>query len=384
MAVRRGASMRRVAQTFHTSLLTVQRWVRRAGAERLDRVDWSDRRSGVPNPVNRTAPDIETAVLTLRADLARLSDLGEFGADAIHAAMLERQVAIPPSVRTIGRILKRHGVLDGQQRIRRPAPAPGWYLPELAAARGELDSFDTVIGLLLRGGIDVDVLNGISIHGGLISSWPRTSITAPTVVELLIERWKEFGLPAYAQFDNDTVFQGPHQYPDGVGQVTRLCLLLGITPVFAPPREHGFQNAIESLNGRWQAKVWSRLHHESLNDVQQQTLRWVEATRRRAAVRIAHAPLRRPFPIHRTLDLRTHPTGTIVFIRRTDDAGATTVLGHRLHVDPLWPQRLVRAEVDLTASCIRFFALRRREPLSQPMLSEHSYVFPRRPFNPSS
>ncbi|MGK2886592.1 MAG: hypothetical protein ACSLE8_17765 [Rhodococcus sp. (in: high G+C Gram-positive bacteria)] len=251
-------------------------------------------------------------------------------------------------------------------------------------AKAELDSFDTVIGLLLRGGVDVDVLNGVSIHGGLVSSWPRGSITATMVVGLLIERWKEFGLPTYAQFDNDNVFQGPHQYPDVLGQVIRLCLLLEITPVFAPPREHGFQNAIESLNGRWQAKVWFRLHHETLDDVQQQTHRWVLATRRRAGVRIANAPARRPFPAHVELDLRTHPKGLVIFIRRTDDAGSATVLGHRLFVDSLWPQRLVRAEVDLTASRIRFFALRRREPAFQPMLAEHLYVFPRRPFNPST
>ena len=67
-----------------------------------------------------------------------------------------------------------------------------------------------------------------------------------------------------SQFDNDTRFQGPHQHRDVVSRVMRLCLSLGVTPVFAPVREHGFQNAIENLNGRWQAKVWSRFHHESL------------------------------------------------------------------------------------------------------------------------
>jgi len=43
-------------------------------------------------------------------------------------------------------------------------------------------------------------------------------------------------MPDYAQFDNGTVFQGPHQYPDAVGSATRMCLLLGVVPVFALPR----------------------------------------------------------------------------------------------------------------------------------------------------
>lgn len=373
--------MRSVAREFHTNARMVQRWVARAGAKRLDRVDWSDRPSGAPRPVNRTSIETESIVLKLRLELATLSDLGEFGAAAIHATMHEREFTSVPSVRTIGRILRRNGALDGNQRVRRPAPRPGWYLPELSAGRAELDSFDTVIGLRLRGGLDVDVLNGISIHGGLISSWPRTAITATIAVQLLTSRWREFGLPTYAQFDNDNVFQGPHQYPDVVGQVIRLCLLLGVTPVFAPPREHGFQNAVESLNGRWQAKVWHRLHHESLIDVQQQTDRWVAAVRRRAAPRIEQAPTRSPFPTSASLDLRAHPAGTVIFIRRTDEVGATSVLGRRFQVASHWLHRLVRCEVDLTLGCIRFFALRRHEPTAQPLLNEAAYRFPRRPFH---
>jgi hypothetical protein len=56
------------------------------------------------------------------------------------------------------------------------------------------------------------------------------------------------------------------------------------------------------------------------------------------------------------------------------------LLGHRFEVDPLWPHRLVRAEVDLDANRIRFFALRRREPNHQPQLREVSYTLPRRRF----
>ena len=35
--------------------------------------------------------------------------------------------------------------------------------------------------------------------------------------------------------------------PDAIGRLTRLCLALGIIPVFAPPREPGLQNAIEGF-----------------------------------------------------------------------------------------------------------------------------------------
>lgn len=382
-SARRGTALRQVAREYRVSLQTVQRWVERASTNRLDRVDWSDRPSGAPRPVNRTSIATEENILRLRGELAT-SDLGESGADAIRRAMIEQQMAPVPSRRTIGRILHRRGILDGRRRIRRPPPPIGWYLPHVASGRSELDSFDTVEGLVLRGGTELTVLTGISVHGGLTSCWPRLSITARDVVELLLSRWEEFGLPHYAQFDNATIFQGPHQFPDVVGRVMRTCLLLGITPVFAPPREPGFQNAVESLNGRWQAKVWRRFDHPSLRDLEQCSNRWLAATALLHAARAEKAPSRLPFPIHREIDLQSHPSGTLIFIRRTDDHGVASLLGRRFMIASHWSHRLVRSEVDLDHRRIRFFALRRREPADQPLLAEHPYSLPRRTFKPRS
>jgi transposase len=379
-AVRRGLSMRRAAAQFGVALSTVQHRVAHAGTQRLDRVDWASRPRGPRQPANRSPRELEDLVLSLRRELKDTSDLGEFGAAAIRRTLQDRGIRRLPSVRTIGRILERRGALDGRKRRRRPAPPPGWYLPDVAAGRAELDSFDIVEGLVIKGGIDVEVLNGISLHGGLVASWPMTSATAQATVQAVIGHWRQVGLPAYAQFDNDTIFQGPHQYADVVGRVMRLCLSLGVVPVFAPPRETGFQAAIENYNGRWQAKVWARFVHGSLEGLCQQSGKFVAASRLRAAARIEAAPPRRPFPKDWRLDLQARPKGRLIFLRRTDAQGGVELLGHRFEVDPLWPHRLVRAEVDLDASRIRFFALRRREPHHQPRLREVPYTLPRRRF----
>ena len=90
----------------------------------------------------------------------------------IHEVLKGRKVAPLPSVRTINRILERRGALDGQRRTRRPAPPPGWHLPEVASKRRELDSFDVVEGLVIKGGPQIEVLNGVSLHGGLAASFP--------------------------------------------------------------------------------------------------------------------------------------------------------------------------------------------------------------------
>jgi transposase len=378
-SVRRGSSLRRAAREYGVSLRTVQRWVERASTSRLDRVDWSDRPAGSPRAVNRVSIATEESVLQLRGELAK-SDLGDAGADAIRTAMIEQELAPIPSRRTIGRILRRRGILDGRTRIRRPPPKVGWYLPQVAAVMSELDSFDTIDSLLLRGGSELTVLTGISVHGGITSCWVRPSIRAVDVVELIMSRWRQFGLPAYAQFDNALIFQGPHQCPDAVGRVIRMCLLLGVTPVFATAREQGFQNAVGSLNGRWKAKVWRRFEHSSIEAIQMPSDRWLAATALRHAARSERAPARAPFPSSFVLDLQAHPTGTIIFIRRTDDEGFVSFLGRRFPTLPYWPHRLVRAHVDLSNQLISFYALRRGAPSDQPLLAQLPYALPRRRF----
>lgn len=378
-AVRGGASLRSAARRFGVSLLTVQRWVQRAQGQRLDRVDWSDL-PHTPRHTLRTPATLEDRVLSLRRELKETSDLGEFGAVAIQRALREQSESAVPAVRTIGRILERRGALDRQRRVRRRPPLPGWYLPEVASHRAELDSFDAVEGLVIKDGPQVEVLNGVSLHGGLVASWPDLAVTAQRTVVALVEHWRAWGLPSYAQFDNDTRFQGPHQYPNTLGRVIRLCLSLEVTPVFAPPRESGFQAAIESYNGRWQANVWARFQHQSLATLQAQSAKYVAASRVRASVRIDDAPARHPFPESWQLDFRPPLQGRVIFLRRTTEAGAVSLLGHTFAVDAHWPHRLVRSEVDLQAGVIRFYALRRRDPAQQPLLCEMPYEFPQRPF----
>jgi hypothetical protein len=344
-------------------------------------VDWHDRPC-TPHRTTRTEAAIEALVLTLRTELGRGSDLGFHGAEAIHEALKSRKVEPLPSVRTINRILERRGALDGQRRLRRPAPPPGWHLPEVASKRRELDSFDVVEGLVIKGGPHVEVLNGISLYGGLAASWPmEASVTAKTVVTSLIEHWRAFGLPGYAQFDNDTIFQGTHSHPDVIGRVSRLCLSLGVVPVFVVPHEFGFQSAIENYNGTWQAKVWTRFQHDSLGDLQGHSQRYVTALRRHRADRIESAPQRRDFPERWHLDLQARPRGRIMYLRRTSAVGTVEVLGRVFEVDPHWLNRLVRVEVDLDEDTIRIYRLRRREPKDQPLLKELPHHIKRRRFS---
>src|SRR3990170_3159595 len=232
-AVRAGNSLRAVAREFRVSLGTVQRWVRRAGRADLDRVEWTDHPS-IPHTFHRTPPEVEARVLGLRRELQDVSALGEYGSVAIHRAWPIATWGSPPAIRTIGRILERRGALDRRRRVRRPPPPRGWYLPAVARGEADCDCFDIIAGLVLQGGPEVEVLTGLALHGGLPDAWPEDGMTTGRVHTALQARWRAEGLPSYAQFDNDTRFQGPHQFPDVVGRVPRLCLQLGVIPRVHP------------------------------------------------------------------------------------------------------------------------------------------------------
>ena len=378
-AVRRGQSLRAVAREFAVGVATVAHWVERAKDRRLDRVDWSDR-PRTPHKTRRTDTSLEDLVLKTRADLAQ-GDLGAIGADAIRQALVDQDVAKVPAVRTINRILARRGALDGKKRTRLPPPPTGWYLPDVACGRAELDSIDIVEGLVIKDGPQVEVLNGCSLHGGLVVSWPVASpVTAAMTVQSLVEHWQQVGLPGYAQFDNDTIFHGTHRYPDALGRVIRLCLSLGVVPVLVPPRETGFQAMIESYNGWWQTKVWSRFQHKDLEDLQGHSQRYVAALRKQRAARVEAAPDRRAFPAGWKLNLRKRPSGRLVYLRRSNPQSEVTLLGQTWPLGQVWPNRLVRCDVDLDKDKIRFFALRRKEPTSQPQILEVDYRLPNRGF----
>jgi hypothetical protein len=368
--------MRAVARRFGVTLRTVQRWVGRARGGRLDRVTWGDRPVGVHASSRRTPPALEREVLRIRRRLRSDSVLGEFGAAAIQRELLARGTAAP-AVRTIGRILERHGAVDRAGRVRRPAPPAGWHLPAVARGEAEVDLFDVIEDLKFKAGPLIDVLTSVSLRGSLPAAWPLPSATTTAILPCLTAHWRAHGLPRYAQFDNDMRFQGPHQHADAFGRVVRLCLQLGVTPVFVPPYEFGLQNAIEHFNGLYTAKVWRRFAFRSMAALRAHTTRYVAARAERLAGRLAAAPPRRPWP--RTWQF--HPellrAGEVIFIRRTSESGRLTVLGHTWLVDRAWCHRLVRAEVDLRLGEIRCVALRRRDPTAQPTLAVLPYVYPR-------
>lgn len=377
--MRAGRSLRAVAAQFGVSVGAAAYWVAHACGQRLDRVRFTNSKPG--RAWNRTPASLEQHILSVRTALREQSVLGEYGLDAIALALRENDaVQHVPARATIHRVLARHGALDAGHRQRRPAPPKGWYLPDLATGQAELDTFDFIEDLKIADGPLVSVLTGTSLHGALADAWPMERPGARATLAMLLQRWRFAGLPTYAQFDNDPIFQGGHRFADSIGRISRLCLALQVIPVFAPPREPGFQNAIEGFNGLWQSKVWRRHHFRDVASLSAVSERYIAAYRAKTAARREAAPNRRRLPAQFRLNLSAALRGTMIFMRRSNEYGTVQLLNKAFSVDEHWAHRLVRCEVDFTHQRIRFYALRRRDPTDQPLLRELPYERPNKPF----
>src|SRR4051812_1549571 len=98
LAVRSGQSLRGVASRYGVSPTTVRLWVQRAADRPLDQVNWEDGSHAPARQANQTPQEIQTRILTLRDELARNSDLGEYGAQAIRSSLLAQEDGAAPSV----------------------------------------------------------------------------------------------------------------------------------------------------------------------------------------------------------------------------------------------------------------------------------------------
>jgi len=363
--VRSGGGIRSAARRFGCGTATVYLWVERAFGRRLDKVVWADRPAGPQRQAKRTPRKLERRIVRLRQQLRRCDSLGYIGAVALRRRLREEKLADVPSVRTINRILRRWGVLP-QKRQRRPAPPPGWYLPVLTQGKAELDQIDFVEGLCVRSRGEVEVLTSISLWGKLAAAWPgNAGWHIPQMRPALQAHWQQLGAPNFLQMDNDTRFIGSPRAPGRLGRTVRFCLAAGVVPVFAPPRETGFQASIESFNGLWQTKVWRRFRHPDLRNLQRRSTAFITAHRAYRQRATESAPTRQA---------TMRPADTVIFLRRSDARGRVAVLGRTVKVGLAWSHRLVRCELIVSKNIVRCYALRRREPKDQPLLCSRPFI----------
>jgi putative transposase len=236
------------------------KWWRRyldCGAEGLDDLTRAHR-----NVASRIPPELERAILSIRRQLEAQPGPGAryrlMGARAILAELQARHVQPLPSLRTIDRVLQRHGLTWPRLRRPRLLPRPVYPAPK-AEQSNELHEVD-LVGPLYRKGRRRRYYLWVCKDAcdGAVGLRLATSRSLDEVLAFLGECWKALGRPRQIQFDNAREIAGWGPGARSLSRVLRRCLYFGSVAWFIPPGEPQDNGSAENCNGWFQPRLLQR------------------------------------------------------------------------------------------------------------------------------
>lgn len=175
-----------------------------------------------------------------------------------HARLLRRL----PSLATIKRILREAGMIKASR-----SKGEAYYPQPSVSANYVLHAMDWT-ARFLTGGCKVFAFHTLDLQTHALHQTISGDKTLATVQRHALDVWRLLGLPDGLQMDNDAAFCGGYKAPRLFGRFVRLCLYVGIEPIFIPPSEAQRNGVVERLNGLWSQSFWNRQHFASLPAVQ--------------------------------------------------------------------------------------------------------------------
>lgn len=262
-AVRRyenGESPKDIYQSLGKSKAWFFKWLKRS---QLDGEDWAKELSRRPRTIHkRIDKAMEQAVIETRKCLEKelYAQIGAFNI----SWHLKQQGMNPPPVVTINKILKRNNLV----RKRTKYQPKGVDYPSLEVKRSNyLHQLDTVGPRYLKNDGRFYSANIIDAYDRRVSVNPIRRETKIDIVNVLIHCWQTLGLPSYLQMDNKLPARGSNRYPHSFGLVIRLCLKLGIQPIFIPQKEPWRNGIIEHFQDVFDKVFFRAQYFESFNQL---------------------------------------------------------------------------------------------------------------------
>ncbi len=349
--LRQGQRPSWVARRLGRSRDWVYKWWRRFIRRGWDGLASQSRRPH--HPAYRYGDPLRRCVRRVRRALEK-APVGLIGPASVRRHLQQWGVRPLPSRATVARILCQAGLTAGAK-----APAdPQAYYPHPRPAPGfRLHATDWTCRYL-SGGQKVFVFHTLDYGSRNLHHQVFGAKSLPVALTHALSTWRgPLGLPDAVQLDNDIVFMGGHRIPRVIGQFVRLCLAVGVEPIFLPFYEPKRNELVEEIHGLWQSTLWRRWHFRSLGEVQRSQPRFrtwyrhhyfppalagrtpAQASRGQPSRRLTARQARRlsgPLPI---------TAGRIHFIRRVDAGGDIDILNERWRVGRRWAGRYVWATV---------------------------------------
>ena len=247
-----GVKKTEIARRLKKTRLWVQRWVNRYDASYPE--ESLQNRSSTPKKIKAGySKKIKTLVLRSRKE----RETGKqpaykyalIGAEAIHYELRELGISPLPPARTIHAWLKQAGsIKERKGRTRKPSNPTYPVLPcKVINAIHELDLKGP---FYLKGSSQKYYLVVLrDVYGKKVALKTLTEKEMEVLIDFLVESWQKTGRPKLLQMDNGLEFRGSNRYPRSLGKLSRVCLDLGVEPVFIPTSETWRNGVVENLNG---------------------------------------------------------------------------------------------------------------------------------------
>jgi transposase InsO family protein len=299
-----------------------------------------------PHIAQRIPPEVERAILSIRRRLqAHATPSTRYsltGATAIRAELQALSFRPLPCERTIERVLERNGLTAPRVRLAPLLPRQQYPGPQ-ARASNELHEVDLVGPVYLKGRRQrYYIWVCKDAFDGAVCLRLAYSRRMDEVLGFLGACWKDLGLPAQVQLDNARELSGWGPAARSLCRVIRLCLRLGVGPVFIPAGEPQCNGSVENFNGWFQPRLFDRRFTRP-GDLRRELARLQEAVN----TQHAHPRLGGKTPAQHRRGLRLQklpasfvvPTGRqklaegrVTFLRRVSLAGTVEVLSQKFRV----------------------------------------------------
>ena len=235
-----GESPKQIYQSLGKSKRWFFKWLNRY-KEGND--DWWEELSRRPHSTKQKIDsDMEQTIIDTRKELERTL-YSQIGALNIQWHLKEKGFD-PPPISTINKVLKRNDLV----KIRKRYKPKGANYPALVATYSNfLHQFDVVGPRYLKTDGRFYSANAIDAYDRRCCINPVRRQTKTDIVASLLRCFSVLGIPEYLQMDNKLPMRGSNRYPHSFGLVIRLCLYLGIQPVFIPVSEPWRNGIIEKF-----------------------------------------------------------------------------------------------------------------------------------------
>ena len=245
-----GWNKREIARKVPRSRRWVQRWMNRYKPEAP--TESLQDHSKAPKQMEGTYPErVKRMVLQMRVERERGKrakyQYALVSAQAIYYELCELHVSPLPSPRTIHSWLKQAGRIS-ERKARKP-PNPTYpVLP--CKAVNDVHELDFKGPLYLRDHAHKYYL--VALRDKLSKKTALRALankSMEAILDFLVATWQTMGCPKYLKMDNCLDFRGSNLYPRSPSKLMRVCLDLGVQPVFIPLREPWRNGVVENLNG---------------------------------------------------------------------------------------------------------------------------------------